>query len=29
VFKNEARTPSVASSTVLKGGLTVPCTPEG
>jgi hypothetical protein len=29
VFKNEAQTPGVAASTVLKGGLSVPCTPKG
>ncbi len=28
VFKNEARIPGVASQTVLKGGLAVPCTPK-
>lgn len=29
LFKNEAQTPGVAPSTVLKGGLAVPCTPKG
>jgi hypothetical protein len=29
VFKNEAHTPGVAASTVLQGGLAVPCTPKG
>jgi hypothetical protein len=29
LFKNEAQTPGVASSTVLKGALAVPCTPKG
>ncbi len=29
LFKNEAGTPGVASQTVLKGGLLVPCTPKG
>lgn len=29
LFKNEAKTPGVASSTVLKGGIAVPCTPKG
>jgi hypothetical protein len=29
VFKNEAQIPGVASQTVLKGGLQVPCTPKG
>jgi len=29
LFKNEAQTPGVAAMTVLKGGLAVPCTPEG
>jgi len=29
IFKNEAQTPGVASTTVLKGGLAVPCTPKG
>jgi len=29
LFKNEAQTPGVASTTVLKGGLAVPCTPKG
>jgi hypothetical protein len=29
VFKNEARTPGVAASTILKGSLAVPCTPKG
>jgi hypothetical protein len=29
VFKNEAHTEGVASTTVLKGGLAVPCTPKG
>jgi hypothetical protein len=28
LFRNETRVPSVASQTVLKGGLAVPCTPE-
>jgi hypothetical protein len=28
-FKNEAHTPGVGGSTVLKGGLAVPCTPKG
>jgi hypothetical protein len=27
LFRNEAKTPSVASQTVLKGGLTMPCSP--
>jgi hypothetical protein len=29
VFKNEAEVPNVAPSTVLKGGIAVPCTPKG
>jgi hypothetical protein len=29
VFKNEAKVPNVAPSTVLKGGIAVPCTPKG
>lgn len=29
VFKNETRLPGVAPETVLKGGLTIPCTPKG
>jgi len=29
IFKNEARTPGVGASTVLKGALAVPCTPKG
>ena len=29
LFKNEAHTPDVASSTSLKGALAVPCTPKG
>jgi hypothetical protein len=29
LFKNEADTPGVGSSTVLKGSLAVPCTPKG
>ena len=29
LFKNEAKIPGVASRTVLKGGLAVPCTPKG
>jgi hypothetical protein len=29
VFKNEAQTPGVSATTVLKGGLAVPCTPKG
>jgi hypothetical protein len=29
VFKNEAGTPGVASVTVLKGSLALPCTPKG
>jgi hypothetical protein len=29
LFKNEAQTPGVAATTVLKGGLAVPCTPKG
>lgn len=29
LFKNEAQTPGVAPTTVLKGGLAVPCTPKG
>jgi hypothetical protein len=29
LFKNEAKIPGVASATVLKGGLAVPCTPKG
>jgi len=29
LFKNEARTPGVASRTVLKSSLVVPCTPKG
>jgi hypothetical protein len=29
VFKNEAQTPGVAPTTVLKGALAVPCTPKG
>jgi hypothetical protein len=29
VFKNEAKVPNVASQTVLKGSLLVPCTPKG
>jgi hypothetical protein len=28
LFKNEANTPGVAATTVLKGGLVVPCTPR-
>jgi hypothetical protein len=29
LFRNEARTPGVASTTVLRSGLVVPCTPRG
>jgi hypothetical protein len=29
LFKNEAHIPGVAATTVLKGGLAVPCTPKG
>jgi hypothetical protein len=29
IFKNEAHSPGVASSTTLKGSLAVPCTPKG
>ncbi|HEX6689131.1 MAG TPA: hypothetical protein VF085_10775 [Solirubrobacterales bacterium] len=29
IFKNEARTPGVPSTTVLKGSLAIPCTPKG
>lgn len=29
LFKNEAKTPGVAATTVLKGGIAVPCTPKG
>lgn len=29
LFKNETNTPGVAATTVLKGGLAVPCTPKG
>lgn len=29
LFKNEARTPGVAATTVLKGAVAVPCTPKG
>jgi hypothetical protein len=29
LFKNEAKTPGVAASTVLKGGVALPCTPKG
>ena len=29
LFRNEARTPGVAASTMLKGGLAIPCTPKG
>jgi hypothetical protein len=29
LFKNEARVPNVAARTVLKGALSVPCTPKG
>jgi hypothetical protein len=29
LFKNEAHTPGVAATTVLKGGVAVPCTPKG
>jgi hypothetical protein len=29
VFKNEAQTPGVAATTVLKGSLAVPCKPKG
>lgn len=29
VFKNEAHTPGVAATTVLKGSLAIPCTPKG
>jgi hypothetical protein len=29
LFKNEARVPNVASSTVLKGSIAVPCKPKG
>jgi hypothetical protein len=29
IFKNEAHTPGVATTTTLKGGLAVPCTPKG
>jgi hypothetical protein len=29
LFKNEAQIPGVASSTVLKGGIAVPCKPKG
>jgi hypothetical protein len=29
LFKNEAQTPGVAATTVLKGSIAVPCTPKG
>jgi hypothetical protein len=29
VLKNEAKVPGVAAQTVLKGGLLIPCTPQG
>lgn len=29
VFKNEANTPGFAATTVLKGSLVLPCTPQG
>ncbi len=29
LFRNEARTPGVASTTVLRSSLVVPCTPRG
>jgi len=29
IFKNEANTPGVPAQTILKGKLTVPCTPKG
>lgn len=29
IFKNEAQTPGVAATTVLKGGIALPCTPKG
>jgi hypothetical protein len=29
LFKNEAQIPGVASQTVLKGGIAVPCKPKG
>ncbi len=29
IFKNEAHTPGVATTTTLNGGLAVPCTPKG
>jgi hypothetical protein len=29
LFKNEAQTPGVAATTVLKGGVALPCTPKG
>jgi len=29
IFRNEAQTPGVPSTTVLKGSLAVPCTPKG
>ncbi len=29
VFKNDAQVPGVTATTVLKGGLAVPCTPKG
>jgi hypothetical protein len=29
VFKNEAKVPGVPAQTILKGGLTIPCTPKG
>ena len=29
LFKNEAKTPGSQATTVLKGGIAVPCTPKG
>jgi hypothetical protein len=29
VFKNEAQVPGIAATTVLKGGVVLPCTPKG
>jgi hypothetical protein len=29
IFKNEAHTPGVAATTILKGALAIPCTPKG
>jgi hypothetical protein len=29
LFKNEAQTPGVSTTTTLKGGMAIPCTPQG